>query len=40
MSKTSQAEAWYHSDAYQSTIQYRKNNSAGNLMMADGIQPY
>ena len=31
-----QAEAWYHSEAYQSIIHHRKNNSTGNLTLIDG----
>ena len=31
-----QAEAWYQSDAYQSILQNRKNNSNGNLVLVDG----
>jgi len=33
------AEAWYHSDAYQSIIPYRTNNSTGNLIFVDGYSP-
>lgn len=35
----SQAEAWYNCDAYQAIIQYRKNNSIGNLILVDGYKP-
>lgn len=31
-----QAQAWYDSDAYQSIIHHRKNNSTGNLILVDG----
>jgi uncharacterized protein (DUF1330 family) len=31
-----QAEAWYHSDAYQAIIHHRKDNSTGNLILVDG----
>jgi uncharacterized protein (DUF1330 family) len=31
-----QAEAWYQSDAYQSIIHLRKNNSTGTLLLVDG----
>lgn len=30
------AEAWYSSEAYQSIIHHRKNNSVGNLVLVDG----
>lgn len=32
-----QAQAWYQSDAYQSIIHHRKNNSTGNLLLVDGF---
>ena len=32
-----QAEAWYQSDAYQSIIHHRKNNSTGTLLLVDGL---
>jgi uncharacterized protein (DUF1330 family) len=34
-----QAEAWYNSEAYQSILQHRKNNSTGHLVMVDGYEP-
>lgn len=34
-----QAEAWYHSEAYQAIIGFRKNNSTGNLILVDGYNP-
>jgi len=33
------AESWYHSSAYQSIINHRKNNSTGNLILVDGYIP-
>lgn len=35
----SQAEAWYHSDVYQSILHHRKNNSTGHLVLVDGYEP-
>jgi uncharacterized protein (DUF1330 family) len=32
-----QAEAWYQSDAYQSIIHHRRNNSTGTLLLVDGL---
>jgi uncharacterized protein (DUF1330 family) len=34
-----QAEAWYNSEAYQSILQHRKNNSTGHLVLVDGYDP-
>jgi len=34
-----QAEAWYQSDAYQSIIHHRRNNSIGTLLLVDGLSP-
>jgi len=36
-SSREQAQAWYQSDAYQSIIHHRKNNSTGNLLLVDGL---
>ena len=35
----SSAEAWYASDAYQSIIHHRQNNSTGDLVLVDGYSP-
>lgn len=34
-----QAEAWYHSDAYQAILHHRKNNSVGHIVLVDGYDP-
>ena len=34
-----QAEAWYHSEAYQAIIHHRKNNTTGTLILVDGYNP-
>lgn len=34
-----QAQAWYHSEAYQSILPHRKNNSIGHLVLVDGYNP-
>ena len=33
-----QAEAWYHSAAYQSILQHRLNHSTGHLVLVDGYE--
>lgn len=33
-----QAEAWYHSEAYQAILHHRKNNSTGHLVLVDGYE--
>lgn len=32
------AEDWYHSDAYQRIIDYRRNNSKGAIFLIDGAE--
>lgn len=34
-----QAEAWYHSAAYQSILPHRHNHSTGHLVLVDGYEP-
>jgi uncharacterized protein (DUF1330 family) len=33
------AEAWFSSEAYQSIIHHRQNNSTGTLVLVDGYAP-